>query len=109
MPRGEQEFGEVDRGETGRDLASGLRLRDALGEGRAPFPKDLIEAGAQQLALAGRLEAEIADQAAAAPVVGFELAGDDVEIAQQPLARRERRVVQRLGNETPHIGEVAIE
>src|SRR5581483_7194287 len=54
-------------------------------------------------------EAEIADQAAATIAVGLEPSGDDVEVAPQARARRQRRVLERLSDEAAGDVEVAIE
>jgi hypothetical protein len=109
LPGREQEVGKLIGLEIGGDLAARLRILDAGGERDTPFGEDRRETCAQQLAAAGCLEAEIADQAAATIAVGLEPSGDDVEVAPQARARRQRGVLERLSDEAAGDVEVAIE
>src|SRR5262249_35004253 len=109
LPGGEEEFGKLLGREGRRDLARGLGLGDASGEGNAPFGEDLGQARAQHLALRRGLKTEITDRAAAAELGLSEPLGDDVEIALEALARRAAAVGERVGDEPPEIAKIAVE
>jgi hypothetical protein len=86
-----------------------LSVGDAGRERHAPFGKNLGQACAQHFAAAGRLQAEIADQTATTITVGLEPPGDDVEIALEARARRQRGVLKRFCDQRPGDVEVAVE
>nr|WP_211256151.1 hypothetical protein [Edaphobacter aggregans] len=86
-----------------------MSLGDAGGKRSTPLLKDGLEPLAEEFALGGGLETEIADQAAAIPFVGFEEAADDVEIALQALPGSEGVVAQSVFDVPLEVGKVAIQ
>src|SRR6266436_137602 len=108
LPGGEEEFREIVRREGRGDVAGGLRLGDASRERGPPLREDFDQARAQHVAMGNGLEAEIADQTATGEAVGGKARGYDVEVASQPLARRQALVVKRLGNQAQGALEVAV-
>lgn len=109
LPGREEELGEVGWIEGCVDFSDGLSFGDAGCKRRAPFVEDCLKAIAEELALRGSLEAEVADQAAAIPVLVGEHVADDVEIAEKPLAGCEGIVFQGLPDVRLGVGEIAVE
>src|SRR5262249_16045304 len=109
LPGRQQKVGEIFGAERGVDLTRGLRVRNAGDERSAPFDKDGGQPLAQQVTVWGRLEAEVADQAAALKPIGLKALRNDVEIAPQALARRQPLVVERLAHQALEVEEIAVE
>src|SRR4051794_39814682 len=80
LPGGEEEVGEVERLHGEADVSGVRRLPQAVGEGLAPDAEDLGEPGTDGFAVLRGLQAQVADEAAVAPVARLHAPGDGLEV-----------------------------
>src|SRR5438067_9281762 len=109
MPPSEEEVGQIPCRKNVRDLAGRLGLRDTCGEGFAKLREDPGEMRPQWFALRRDLDAQVPDEASQRPLFGLELPGDDVEVAANPIARRERSIAQRRLDDFLEVVEISIQ
>jgi hypothetical protein len=74
-----------------------------------PFLKDCLQPLAQEFALRGGLNTEIADQATAIPFGSCQYAADAVQVALQSLPGRKGLVVQSRSDRSLEVGKIAVQ
>lgn len=68
------------------DLPHGLRLRNTRCERGASLVENFLQSLAEEVALRTGFQAEVADQAAAAPLIAFQPPADDLQVAFEVLS-----------------------